>query len=76
MNANEEMIRERAYGLWEHAGRPIGRSFEFWFAARAEFEVEKGAGPGQPDALVSTSVEPRRPETAADWRSREPRSRD
>ena len=34
----EKMIRDRAYELWEHAGRPSDRSDEFWFAARAEFE--------------------------------------
>jgi hypothetical protein len=38
MNENEQMIREQAYELWDHAGRPDGRSDEFWFAARAEFE--------------------------------------
>jgi Protein of unknown function (DUF2934) len=37
MNENEQMIRGQAYELWDHAGRP-GRSDEFWFAARAEFE--------------------------------------
>ena len=35
MNTNEQMIREQAYELWDHAGRPDGRSDEFWFAARA-----------------------------------------
>jgi hypothetical protein len=29
MNENEQMIREQAYGLWDHAGRPDGRSDEF-----------------------------------------------
>ena len=38
MNTNEQMIREQAYELWDHAGRPDSRSDEFWFAARAEFE--------------------------------------
>jgi hypothetical protein len=40
MNTNEQMIREQAYGLWDNAGRPDGRSDEFWFAARVEFERE------------------------------------
>jgi hypothetical protein len=35
MNENEQMIREQAYELWDHAGRPDGRGDEFWFAARA-----------------------------------------
>ncbi len=38
MPDTEERIRERAYQLWEQAGRPAGRSEEFWFAARAEIE--------------------------------------
>ena len=40
MSALDEMIRKRAYELWEKAGMPQGRSEEFWFAARAEFESE------------------------------------
>jgi hypothetical protein len=38
MTTLEEMIRKRAHELWEKAGMPQGRSDEFWFAARAEFE--------------------------------------
>jgi Protein of unknown function (DUF2934) len=40
MSARDEMIRKRAYELWEKAGMPQGQSDEFWFAARAEFESE------------------------------------
>ena len=32
----ERRIRERAYALWERAGRPDGRADEFWQQARAE----------------------------------------
>ena len=42
MRGMEKVIRERAYELWEHAGRPNGRSDEFWFATRAEFERKEG----------------------------------
>ena len=38
MNFTERIIREHAYCLWDHAGRPEGRSAEFWFAAKDEFE--------------------------------------
>ena len=38
MSAMEKAVRELAYELWEQAGRPDGRSDEFWFAARAELE--------------------------------------
>ncbi len=34
----ERMIRERAYQLWDRAGRPEGHSDEFWFTAHAAFE--------------------------------------
>jgi hypothetical protein len=33
----EETVRRRAYQLWEDAGRPEGRSDEFWL--RAEMEI-------------------------------------
>ena len=47
MNTNEQMIREQVYELWDHAGRPDGRSDEFWFAARAEFERGDGEETGE-----------------------------
>ena len=34
-------IRERAYHLWEHAGRPDGGDLEFWERARQEIEQEQ-----------------------------------
>ena len=54
MNENKQMIREQAYELWDHvrAGR-MGRSDEFWFAARAEFErVRRRQGEGNLGAYV------------------------
>ncbi len=36
MSDIEQRIRDRAYQLWEQAGRPHGRGEEFWFAARRE----------------------------------------
>ena len=53
MNTNEQMIREQAYELWDHAGRPDGRSDEFWFAARAEFERGGGDRRGKPQRACS-----------------------
>jgi hypothetical protein len=32
----EETVRRRAYMLWEEAGRPEGRSDEFWLAAEMD----------------------------------------
>lgn len=36
MSDIEETVRRRAYQLWEDAGRPEGRSDEFWLAAEVE----------------------------------------
>lgn len=32
----EQLVRERAYGLWEQEGRPDGRAEEFWHRALDE----------------------------------------
>ena len=36
MDNGDETIRRRAYQLWEEAGRPEGRSEEFWLAAEMD----------------------------------------
>jgi len=36
----EEQIRERAYVLWELAGKPEGREHEFWHEAEKEIKRE------------------------------------
>jgi Protein of unknown function (DUF2934) len=66
MNDNEQMIREQAYELWDHAGRPDGRSDEFWFAARAEFEREEETGEETSARMFTPHVEPSRHERSAD----------
>jgi hypothetical protein len=38
MRNDDELVRERAYLLWERAGRPDGRSLEFWLAAIHELD--------------------------------------
>ena len=38
-----EPIRNRAYMLWEQAGRPEGGDLEFWERARQEIEAEQAA---------------------------------
>jgi hypothetical protein len=66
MSAIEEMIRKRAYELWEQAGCPDGRSYEFWFAARTEIEAvqspdrqEKRAEPlPAGDRVVAAAAKP------------------
>ena len=44
MSAMEEVIRKMAYELWKQAGRPDGRSDEFWFAARIRIGTQGGDG--------------------------------
>jgi hypothetical protein len=58
MSAIEETIRNRAYELWDHAGRPADRMDEFWHAARAEFKDEETADREQAGAVVSPPDEP------------------
>lgn len=71
MDAIEKAVRERAYELWDLAGRPNGRSDEFWFAAKAELERKEGTGPRQLRAPVRLRPETPRHESAADWRVRQ-----
>jgi Protein of unknown function (DUF2934) len=75
MNASEEIIRQRAYELWGRAGRPNGRSDEFWFAAKAELESKEQTREGRLIALGRRRAETPRHETAADWGKRANASR-
>ena len=70
MSATGKVIRELACELWEHAGRPDGRSDEFWFAARFESERREETGETQVGAPVR--AEHSRHESAADWGKRSP----
>lgn len=38
---HEERIRERAYVIWERAGRPEGKQVEHWLQAEAEIAGEE-----------------------------------
>ena len=57
----DALIRERAYLLWEQAGRPEGRAEDFWHEAAAEIarEVPATEGPDaeKPAAEVPTQAE-------------------
>jgi hypothetical protein len=35
MKVTEEMVRIKAYELWEANGKPLGSAEEIWFAAQA-----------------------------------------
>src|SRR5690242_12916589 len=37
----EEDIRARAYKLWEEAGKPEGRTDEFWYEAERQLKAEQ-----------------------------------
>lgn len=37
----EQAVRERAYMLWERAGRPQGKADEFWYEARHQRLCER-----------------------------------
>jgi Protein of unknown function (DUF2934) len=49
MKYSEEQIRNYAHQLWEKAGRPEGRSEEFWRQAQVELDAE-GETSDQPSA--------------------------
>ena len=49
MSDLERLIREQAYRLWEQAGRPFGRSDEFWYAAQQEYQ---GASPADRESAM------------------------
>ena len=50
-NDDEAQRRERAYALWEQAGRPEGRDTEFWELAGQE------EGETSPDERVDVAME-------------------
>ncbi len=43
----EHRIRERAYHLWEDAGRPPGRAEEYWERAERLIGIEDSSATGQ-----------------------------
>ena len=42
---NAEAIRDRAYSLWEQAGKPCGREHEFWAEATRQIEAARRVEP-------------------------------
>ena len=50
---NQNEVANRAYRLWEDAGRPHGRDLEFWVQAEAEAH---GAVTGDTPGLGDTSA--------------------
>jgi hypothetical protein len=58
MSGIQELVRERAYQLWQRAGGPEGRSDEFWFAAEHELEGKTATADGEAGTLVPPVEEP------------------
>ncbi len=46
-SAREELIRERAYALWEADGKPHGNDLEYWERARELVGMMQSKGAGQ-----------------------------
>lgn len=42
----EQEIQHSAYLLWEQAGRPAGRDWDFWLAAKERLKHRAPAGTG------------------------------
>lgn len=61
----EDRIRERAYHIWEAAGRPSGRDEEFWHRACQMVATDDG----QPTSTVPRR-KPERPKPAKPPRNR------
>ncbi len=57
---SREQIAQMAYNVWEKAGRPQGRDWEFWFEAERQLleSVKKAVAPPTPSPLQAP-VSPR-----------------
>jgi len=56
---HQQRIRERAYEVWERAGRPEGKAVEHWLQAEAEMRhADRGESPKR---LALVSVQASRP---------------
>ena len=63
--AREQRVRERAYQLWEEAGKPEGEEFDHWSRATEAIAVEdiqrEPAAGGSTDPLTDETSGTRRP---------------
>jgi hypothetical protein len=53
---NHELVRQRAFQIWETEGRPEGRDVEHWL--RAEAEVRHAADVASPDQPATPAKAP------------------
>lgn len=55
-NDREQQVRERAYALWEQAGKPEGKADDYWQQAEREIGGEDDThDPDKRGPLVGTS---------------------
>lgn len=48
----EDRIRDRAYALWDQAGRPDGNDKEFWHLAEKQLSEGSGVDQSEEDSEV------------------------
>ncbi len=59
--ARQQLIRDRAYHLWDADGRPEGRSEDFWERARELVGIEQSVGAGElPNPATQPGADPNR----------------
>src|SRR5690349_13529849 len=56
--SRQDRIRERAYQLWEQAGRPSGRDLEHWARAEAELHAAAPRAPAPAPPVVAPPAPP------------------
>lgn len=59
INDEEERIRQRAFELWEEAGRPEGKEYTHWIRARKEIAEEREREARSSDRTSSDSTSTR-----------------
>lgn len=57
----DELLRARAYALWEEEGRPHGRDADHWAAAEAELFGDAAKPAAAPEATAKPARKPRAP---------------
>jgi len=61
---SEDVVRIRAYQIWEREGRPHGRDYEHWVQAQVELESEAAKDNGDRRVAAARSA-PARKEKAS-----------
>jgi Protein of unknown function (DUF2934) len=66
---SEAQIRDRAYALWEEAGRPDGQDMAFWIVAERELADHSHHYAPAETAMAETSIQPLPDQDMADQES-------